>query len=124
MDLNLFILERNSYINATHNIDNTNNGTRKIISTERSRIYNIKQKRKVVLVQAMQACGEVGCCCEEVTLLPAPGIETRLLEVQLLVTQLSNQCILLLLLLMILLLLIIIIIIIIITRKEERHPSG
>ena len=27
----------------------------------------------------MKACGEVGCSEEEITLLPAPGIETRLL---------------------------------------------
>jgi len=48
-------------------------------------------------VRAMKACGEVGCSEEEITLLPAPGIETRLLGrpafiLTTIVTELSKLC--------------------------------
>jgi hypothetical protein len=59
MYLNYFIEERNSYMQATLNVDNSNNGTATIIVTEKSRIkmININVKLSMTRLEGMWGSG-------------------------------------------------------------------
>jgi hypothetical protein len=108
MHLNYFTEECSSYIQATHNVDNTNIGTTTIIVTEKNRIKIININVKMPLCAPWGHVGKWAvvkkkkhCCLHRES-------KHDCSDVQLLVAKSENQRSL---------------IIIIIILKEERYPS-